>query len=576
MTRGGGRVWLCTGLLALGCGGGAADTPDAGPAPAAETPACDTPEAGGFCDATAAAGIDVAQMTYISDPIVGGVAVLDADGDGRLDLFFPGFSTASRLYRNLGGLRFADATADAGLAGLSEAAGAAVADYDNDGDPDLVVLRYGAGALLYANDGAGHFSDVTEAAGLAGASPPDTYPTPISAAFDDVNRDGLLDLYVGHWATNTTGQTTPNQLFLGQVGGTFVEVAASAGAALSDKDFTLAVSFADFDDDGDDDLFVINDFGPYAGAACRLLVNDTPAGGAPSFRDDGAAHGFDLRIFGMSATPLDFDEDGDLDLYVANFGRNVLLRNDAAMFTDVAGEVGTEIYGYADPAIPVEPFGDSPAGFADTAHQFADRYLDQAAGLHVDTTWGTVGFDYDNDGDLDLFAANGFVGFGCWSEGRRQPDTLLRNDGGQFSDVTAAMGIVNQQDGGGVAVGDLDGDGDLDLAMGSQGRGVEAQRPVILRNDVATAPAVVVRLRGVASNRDGIGARLVAEIGSRQLHRYLSGGDGVASASPHQVWFGLGDAAQIDRLTVRWPSGTVDVLTGVTAGSIEIAEGSSP
>ncbi len=569
-------------LLALAsCGGGDgggedAATPDAGLPPSRRTPACDSPAAGPFCDATEAAGLGLVQLTYPDDPIIGGVALLDHDGDGDLDLYVAGFSTSGALYRNLGGLRFDDDTAAAGLAGLQQITGAGAADIDNDGDQDLLLLQHGVGPRLWANDGAGRFTDVSAVAGLTAPGPEGTDPAPVTAVFADVDRDGLLDLYVGHWLARPGLDKHPNQLFLGAAGGTFTEVGAAAGVALTEADQTLAASFSDVDDDGDDDLWVVNDFGPWTGAPSRLLINGTAAAGAPLFTEEASARGFDAVIFGMSAAPADFDDDGDLDFYAANLGRNVLALNTAGAFADVAGQRGADVYGYDNPDIAVAPFGEPPSLYLETSAAFAERYLDPSAGQHVFTSWGTEWIDYDNDGDLDLFVANGPVGFSCWSEGIHQPDRLLRNDGGTFADVTAEVGIINEQVGGGVAAGDLDGDGDVDLVVGSQGREWVPEAPVLLRNDAPAGAALVVRLRGLASNRDGIGARVTAQIGGRTLHRVISGGHGLLSASPHQAWIGLGAAGQVDQLTIRWPSGTVDVLTDVPAGQVQVVEGSSP
>lgn len=535
-----------------------------------------------FSDVTSAAGVTfrhAASKTtakFLPETMGGGVAIFDADGDGRLDLFFtngaaitPRTTTSSppvkreprfwnRLYRNGGNWRFDDVTGRSGLAGTRYDFGAAVADYDNDGDPDLHVTGLG-GNTLYRNDGRGRFTDVTTAAGavVPGWSS--------SAAFVDYDHDGWLDLYVGRylawtWESNPVclaadGITraychpqhfapVPGTLLRNDGDGTFSDVSGASGiGAHAGK--ALGVAIHDYDRNGWVDLFVANDSVP------QFLFRNT---GRNSFVESaleaGVALDDDGRSFaGMGTDAGDYDNDGWPDVLVTTLSleRYALFRN--------AGRGG---FVYASHATGV------------------GRATLQNSG------WGTKFLDYDNDGRADIFVAQGHV-LDTVSRARQgfdylQPPLMLRNaasapsTGATFVDASASLGpaFLRPAAGRGAAFADLDDDGDVDIVVAN----LDAP-PAVLRNDGGNAGNwLAVSLRGTRSNRDGIGA-LVTIVGAdgRRRTAISSTASSYQSASDGRVHFGLGSAETVAGVEVRWPSGTVQVLKNVAANRIlEIVE----
>lgn len=509
-----------------------------------------------FTDITPGSGIvfrhaaSKTAVKFLPETMGGGVALLDYDGDGRLDVFFangaafdsemtsartPDKRAAhfwNRLYRQTADGRFEDVTTRAGVAGHRYDFGAAVGDYDNDGHIDLYVTGYG-GNTLYRNQGDGTFVDVTAAAGVPASG------WSSSAAFVDVDHDGRLDLFVCRYldwsweanlvcpAADGSGRAychprqfppVANVLFRNNGDGTFRDVSRESGiAAHAGK--ALGVAIDDYDDDGRIDIFVANDSMP------QFLFRNRGGG---TFDEVAVAAGVafdeDGRTFaGMGTDFGDYDGDGRPDLIVTTLSleRYALYRNDGA------------------------------DGFSYTTHvSGVGRATARGSG------WGTRLLDYDNDGDLDLFVAQGHVldtvSLARQGYAYEQPPLLLRNDDGRFTDVSGEMGAPFRTAGAGrgAAVGDLDNDGDLDVVVANLDGS-----PVVLRNDASAGRSLLVRLRGTRSNRDGIGAILVlTDTRGRTQRAIASRASSYQSASDGRVHFGLG-AVPAHRLEVRWPSG---------------------
>jgi hypothetical protein len=573
-----------------------------------------------FADVSREAGIDFENRTYpafLDQPLrfgmirygPGGIAASDYDNDGFYDLFIPD-GVASRLLRNRGDGSFEDVTEKAGLGGLDGVSAAVFGDYDNDGWKDLFVSRTFRPNQLFHNNGDGTFTDVTARSGLG-----EDYCTTV-ASWGDYDNDGYLDLYVGRYldprakipTTFYARNGEPNRLYHNNGDGTFTDVTAKAG--VGDTGLCLGSAWGDYDNDGYPDLFVVNDFG-----RSTLYHNN----GDGTFEDVTVAAGALAYGAGMNASFADYDNDGLLDLYTTD------IRSEHAWFAAPA-TVGRYL---ANCWLQGVWRTDMPLYwqiFRQSGFNFVDVFREMAAGNHLlrnrgDGTfedvsakaganpvgwfWGAVFADFDNDGWLDLYCANGWVygkpgteieleflnkvvarqrdyktgaffdprSFGERSWHGWERNRHLRNNGdGTFREIGRGAGTDLLTNSRGVAAADFWNRGALDLAVAANGG-----RHALLRNEVGVRRHwLQVELTGVRTNRDAVGARVEVVAGGVRQLREVAAGDGYASQSTLRLHFGLGEAAGADEVTVRWPaSGIVERFTDVAGDRIvALAEGS--
>ena len=521
-----------------------------------------------FRDATAESGItfrhqSAPEKKYIVESMGGGVALLDYDGDGLLDVYFVNSLTVdtakqpatapSALYRNLGDGRFVDVAVKAGVAYPGWGMAACVADVDGDGWQDLYVTALGPNHL-YRNRGDGTFADVTAAAGVEGGG----WST--GCGFADYDRDGDLDLFVSRYVKidldklpefgkdktcqfrgvavqcGPRGLAGSGDLFYRNDGnGRFTEAGKQVGVTDPDGRYGLGIAWLDADGDGWLDLFVANDAGPnflYRNRHDGTFAEEAfPMGVAVS--EDGSEQGC------MGVAVGDYDNSGRQSLFVTNFAEeyNALYHNDGAYFTDVSFRSKT-----APSSLPY-------------------------------VGWGTAFFDYDNDGWLDLVAVNGHV-YPQLDQARlgasapyRQRKLLYHNRGdGTFDEVAASVAPLLMEDrvSRGVALGDLDGDGRLDLVVNDLDGS-----PQVLRNELA-APGnwLRVRARGGAGNTDALGAVIAVRAAGRAQTRLVRSGTSYISQDDMAQHFGLAGAAKVEGVEVRWPDGRKTVLGELPANRV--------
>jgi hypothetical protein len=521
-----------------------------------------------FRDVTATTGISFRHTDgssgnhYIVQTVASGLATFDYDGDGLVDIYFlngrplrgnPSKEPArNALYRNVGGFRFVDVTDRAGVGNAGYGLGVCVGDYDGDGLPDLYVNNYGRN-VLYRNRGGGVFLDVTDTAGVARGE-----TVGAGANFLDIDGDGQLDLFVAnyigftyenHVTMNIRGApwfasprdfpAQPNRLFRNRGDGTFADVSAAAGITPHAGSGMGTLAF-DYDNDGDTDIFVCNDQ-----TFNFLFQND----GTGKFAEVGLAAGVACNHAGetvgsMGADCADFNRDGWLDFFLTDFQgqKPILFQNlGDGLFEDVTMRTG--------------------------AAQSSLSYV----------KWGCGMVDFDNDGYVDIFLGCGHLGEDIDPRAGRTAHEvapiLLRNTGrGSFVDVSreSGPGMRTKLVARGIAFDDLDNDGRVDVVIQNLCR-----PPTILRNE---SPKVnhwlQVRLGGVKSNRDGVGARVRVVAGSAvQIAEVLSG-RGYQSHFGSRLHFGLGKQRRVDRIEVHWIGGGVDVVEDVPADRmVTIVEG---
>lgn len=496
----------------------------------------------------------------LPETVGAGCAFLDYDNDGWMDVYFvnsgpsdfftPTTPLKNALYRNNGNGTFTDVTDKAGVAAGRFGMGVAAADFDADGFVDLYITNYGPN-ILYRNNGDGTFTDVTDKAGVASSG----WST--CATWFDFDNDGKLDLFVSSFVyydksqnplcTDATLQRryycvprlfkpTPSRLYRNNGNGTFADVSHESGiAAHPGKSFGAVAT--DINNDGLMDLFVANDTMPNF-----LFLNK----GGGKFEEIGLAAGVAYGEAGrprsgMGVDAADYDGDGWQDLFVANIDHEFfsLYHNDKELiFTDQPGEI--------------------------------------APSTQLLSGWGLKFFDYDNDGDPDLLLVNGHPD--DMIESRiprvkyREPLLLFENTGRAFKDVSAASGPVfgKMFSGRGMAVGDFDNDGDLDVLASNNG-----EPPLLLRNQGGNKNNWVgLDLVAKKSNSAAVGAVITWQAGTVKRTRLRTGGGSYLSSHDPREILGVGAATKIDSIQIRWPSGATDKLTNVPVNKyIKVVEG---
>ncbi len=503
------------------------------------------------------------EQSYVVDAMMGGSALFDYDNDGDLDLYvlngsrvvgFPdGDHPRNALYRNDGNT-FIDVTEKSGTGDEGWGMGCVTGDYNNDGDLDIYVTNYGKN-VLYSNQGDGTFKDVTERAkvGDEGLS--------TGCAFFDYDGDGDLDLYVANYIDfNHFLETTPDRsyrwkglkvhfgprgingdgdiLYRNEGDGTFSDVTEEAKVVGEKMLYGLGVICGDYDNDGDQDIYVANDTGP------NFLYQNNGDG---TFTDVGWMIGAAYSAYGeaqgcMGIAFGDYDNDGYQDIFVTNFWEqtNTLYHNDkGAFFSDVSFDGG----------VAIESF----------------EFL----------AWGTGFFDYDNDGDKDLFVANGHIfpqlDRANLGTSYAQTNQLFENLGdGTFEDVSenSGAGLQIKKVSRGASFGDYDNDGDIDIFVLDLN-----DTPTFLRNEGGNRNNwLMVKTVGVQSNRDGIGARIKVSCGELTQINEVRSGSSYLSQNDLRVHFGLGKSNTVDLLEVIWPSGLVERFENLSVNQLVVVQ----
>ncbi|HMV68736.1 MAG TPA: CRTAC1 family protein, partial [Myxococcota bacterium] len=496
---------------------------------------------------------------FTTPTIAGSAALDDFDGDGLLDILNSAMEpeVGMTLWLARGDGTFCDASEPSGVSSITGLLGFSTADYDNDGDLDVLAPR-GAWMLkqglirlsLLRNDGQGHFVDVAEEAGLTQVFGPSQV-----SVWADFNMDGWLDLFVGRERVDPQvgPGDAPSSLFFNQRDGTFEDVADSVG--LRWLGFVKGAAAGDYDNDGDPDLFV-----SVLGGENRLFRNDTDA---HMFVDAGRRQEIQAPIESFAATFLDYDQDGALDLFCSAYP------NTYAQEGVLADNYGRSEEGFIADLLGLPTDGE----FARLYHNTDGLLADVTVATGLDDVHATMGLnfgDFDVDGWPDLYLATGAPAYDAL-----EPNVAYVNDRGQrFLDVTSSMHTGHLQKGHGVAFGDLDEDGDEDLLANIGGAFPgDAFPEAMFLNPTADHHSLTLRLEGVTANRYAVGARVRVVTPSRTFHHVVGTGGSFGNNS-HQVEAGLGAETEITSIEIDWPAGPREVWPGVAVDQVvKIREG---
>ncbi len=501
------------------------------------------------------------QRRYSIETMAGGVAVLDYNNDGLLDIFFTnganipslektGPDFYNRLYRNNGDGTFTDVTEQAGLQGIGYSMGAAAGDYDNDGFVDLYVAGVNRNQLLH-NNGDGTFTDVTAKAHVSGVVPHLDKPWAVTAGWFDYNNDGLLDLFVVNYLDyNVTTakqcysegvpiycspndfQGTPNILYRNNGDGAFTDVSESSHISRY-VGKGMGIAFADYDNDGFTDVFISNDTFP------NFLLHNNGDG---TFTDVATVAGVAYTengkvVAGMGAEFRDLDNDGKPDIFhTAMFGDTFPLYKNvgAAQFEDATSASRLTI--------------------------FTSRL----------TAWGAGAFDFDNDGYKDLFTANSAI-LDNSMEVEHRPfalsNSLFHNKGSLlFEDLSGKAGtdFIIPAAHRGAAFGDFNNDGKVDIVVTV----LNGPPKILMNRSPAHNHWIILKLTGTKSNRDGLGTRIKITTTHGSQYNHATTAVGYNSSSDKRVHFGLGDSKVVEKIELLWPSGIRQILTNVNADQV--------
>lgn len=498
-----------------------------------------------FTDVTAKAGINHAFKVY-EGMFGGGACVIDYNNDGFEDVYITGGMNDDVLYKNNGDGTFTNVYEKSGLSITKKyvTQGVTSADVNRDGFVDLFITTITSRDkkqiipreinLLFLNNGNGTFRDATKEYGLD-----QLFSFSTGASFGDFNADGWPDLYVGNYFNQFEGklsvindatvvganQTAKGYLLLNEKGKKFRDVYADYG--LNYRGFGFGGVFTDFDNDGDQDLIINHDFG-YKRTPDMLLENHYPR---KNFTDVAKENGMDLKINSMGTAVGDYNNDGLMDYYMTNIGFNNFMVNQGAgkPFVNKAKELGMSYFAIS---------------------------------------WGANFADFDHDGDVDLFVSNGDLNPNCVP----MANFYFENQGGKFKENARAMGLADYGIGRGSVVFDYDNDGDLDILVVNQTPVLDYPVPSftkLFRNDSTKGNWIKIALKGILAESHGIGSKIEVEAGGRKMIREIDGG-GSSHLSQNSViaHFGLGNATKIDKITIYWTGGNKQVITGIAANQL--------